>query len=318
MPKIIYNKKLIVDAYNNREKYNLTIKQISELFCIDPKTINNYKYQTDEFLKSNSIVRCSFMHSLSDDIMKFVIKSAVNNPHFNTNTTIKNIKKQFKTVLSSTQIYTILKFNNITYKKATIKRKTKRSNQEINDMIETTINKVTDTDDIIFTDEVHIEIADINKYGWNLSGKEAIFENNTPNKILNKRITVIASVSKSKKIAYKIYDKSVNGETFRNYMRYINKKTKCKNHFLDNARIHHYKKVKLTSKRLKINTIYGVPYTPYLNIIENFFRSFKTKMRNEIMENRLNIKGFIRKCWNSVSEDVLVNTYCHVYDNQKV
>lgn len=318
MPKIIYNKKLIVDAYNNREKYNLTIKQISELFCIDPKTINNYKYQTDEFLKSNSIVRCSFMHSLSDDIMKFVIKSAVNNPYFNTNTTIKNIKKQFKTVLSSTQIYTILKFNNITYKKATVKRKTKRSDQEINDMIETTIDKVKNTDDIIFTDEVHIEIADINKYGWNSSGEDVIFENNAPNKILNKRITVIASVSKSKKIAYKIHDKSVNGETFRDYIRYINKKTKCKNHFLDNARIHHYKKVKSTTKRLKINTIYGVPYTPYLNIIENFFRSFKTKIRNELMENRSNIKGFIRKCWNSVSDDVLVNTYHHVYDNQKV
>lgn len=318
MPKIIYNKKLIIDAYNNREKYKLTIKQISELFCIDPKTINNYRHKTDEFLNSNSINRCSFMHLLSDNIMQFVIDGAINNPYFNTNVIIKNIKKKFKTVLSSTQIYTILKFNNITYKKATIKRKTKRSDQEINDMIETTIDKVTNTDDIIFTDEVHIEIADINKYGWNSSGKEVIFENDAHNKILNKRITVIASVSKSKNIAYKIYDKSVNGETFRNYMRYINKKTKCKNHFLDNARIHHYKKVKSTNERLKINTIYGVPYTPYLNIIENFFRSFKTKIRNELMENRLIIKRLIRKCWNSVSNNVLVNTYRHVYDNQKV
>lgn len=318
MPKIIYNKKLIIDAYNNREKYKLTIKQISELFCIDPKTINNYRHQTDEFLESNSIIRSSFMHSLSDDIIQSVIKSAINNPYFNTNIIIKNIKKQFKIALSSRQIYTILKFNNITYKKATIKRKTKRSDQEINDMISTTIDKVTNEDDVIFTDEVHIEIADINKNGWNLSGQEVIFENNAPNKILNKRITVIASVSKSKKIAYKIHEKSVNGETFRNYMRYVNKKTECKNHFLDNARIHHYKKVKMTNKRLKINTIYGVPYTPYLNIIENFFRSFKTKIRNELMENRSNIKRMIRKCWNSVSDDVLVNTYRHVYDNQKV
>ena len=46
--------------------------------------------------------------------------------------------------------------------------------------------------------------------------------------------------------------------------------------------------------------------------------SNKTKIRNELMENRSNIKRMIRKCWNSVSDDVLVNTYRHVYDNQKV
>ena len=36
------------------------------------------------------------------------------------------------------------------------------------------------------------------------------------------------------------------------------------------------------------------------------------------MENRLNIKSLIRKYWNNVSDTVLVNTYRHVYNNQKV
>ena len=88
----------------------------------------------------------------------------------------------------------------------------------------------------------------------------------------------------------------MNGETFRKYMRCVNKRVNCKNHFLDNARIHHYNKVKATCKRLKINTIYGVPYTPHLNIIENFFRSLKTKLRKELLESRINIKKIIRKC----------------------
>jgi hypothetical protein len=43
MPKIIRDKRLILNAYNNRHRYNLTIKDIAELFEVDPKTINNYQ-----------------------------------------------------------------------------------------------------------------------------------------------------------------------------------------------------------------------------------------------------------------------------------
>ena len=84
---------------------------------------------------------------------------------------------------------------------------------------------------------------------------------------------------------------------------------------MDNARIHHAKLVKPIYQRAKIDVTYGIPYTPFLNIIENFFRSFKTQIRNEFLSDRADIKKLIKKCWKNVSSDVLVNTYNNVYVN---
>lgn len=36
--------------------YGLTVRQISEIFNVDPKTIINYSHKTEEILKSNSIL----------------------------------------------------------------------------------------------------------------------------------------------------------------------------------------------------------------------------------------------------------------------
>jgi len=88
--------------------------------------------------------------------------------------------------------------------------------------------------------------------------------------------------------------------------------------------IHRSKIVKAEMKKSKIDCIYGVSYNPQLNIIENFFRSFKCKIKNTMIKNRIDINKMIRKClhprhrgcrcWNDVSIDVLVNTYTNMYD----
>ena len=313
MPKLIENRDLILKTYHNRHKYGLTIANIAEIFEVDPKTINNYVHKDSEFINSKRIKRNSFMDTLSDDIVNHIINDATNNQYFCTTNVIKDIKKTFKIKLTAAQIYSILRKNNITYKKAIIRRKTKYTDDQYKEMIQDRIERVTAADDVIYTDEVHIELGEIKAYGWNESGKEVVFKDNSPSKIFNKRFTVIASISKTKKIGYKIHEKTVDGEKFKSYIKYIDKKTKCKTHFFDNARIHHYRKLNNTCSRLKINRIYGVPYTPHLNIIENFFRSFKTQLRKELTLNRSNIKRTIRKCWNNVSDTVITNTYNHVY-----
>ena len=313
MPKEVHNKQLILDAYNDRHNNKLTIEKIGKLFAVSPKTVTNYNHRPSSFFNSTSIKRKTFMDSLPDGVVQHIIDKSINNPYFNAGLLCNEVNKLFDISLTNRKIYSILKKNNITYKKATIVRKSKLSKIEIDNMIEEKIDKVSKMDDVIFTDEVHIELSDTNKYGWNVSGEKTIFEKDAPNKVLNKRFTIIASVSKSRKIAYKIYERSVNGEIFKKYMKELDKKVVCKNHFLDNARIHHYKKLKKMITRLKMKPIYGIPYTPFLNIIENFFRSFKTKLRKELLSKRTDIKKTIRKCWNSVSEEVLLNTYNHVY-----
>jgi hypothetical protein len=324
MPKIIYNKSDILNAYHNRHELGVTIRQISLIYNIDPKTINNYRHKNLDFINSNFINKVSFMHALSDDLINYIIIQSIDNPYFNINRLRHYIKIKFKKILTKHQIYCILKFNNVTYKKAV--RKTKMKNKtdiEIKKEIDTVLDKISkinknnNKDNVVFIDETHVDISEIKKYGWSKKGYDVIYDDIVPNKILNKRFTVIAAVSKTNKIGYKIIKGSVNGETFNNYINYISRKTKLNNYYLDNARIHHYKKVKTTMKYKRINVIYGVPYNSQLNIIENFFRSFKTKIRNTNLNERTNIEKIIRKCWKSVNNEVMVNTYNHIYTKRE-
>ena len=311
MPKLIKDKKRILKVCQNLKKDGFTYAKIAQVTGIDTKTLYNIRKLPIEQI-DKGIKRVSFMHTLTDEMIKYVIDEAINNSYFRASLLIANFRKIYKIVLSSRQIYIILKENNITYKKVVGKNKycgKKIEQKEIEDKKK----QVKERRNVIFIDEVHIDLADISNYGWNEKGKEVIFDEIVPKEIKNKRITVIAAVSRTKKIGYKIYHKSVNGDKFSKFVKYISKKTNSKNIFLDNARIHSAGIVKNTYDKYKMRPIYGVPYTPFLNIIENFFRSFKSKIRSIPLSTRINIDNIIRKSWNDVNTSVLNNTFSNVY-----
>ena len=86
---------------------------------------------------------------------------------------------------------------------------------------------------------------------------------------------------------------------------------------MDNASIHRSKLVKSALNNNNIKAIYGVPYTPELNIIEKPFflgLSFKSNLRSEDLKDRVEVKKYIEKCWKNVSISVLRNTYSSVYN----
>ena len=318
MPKLIYNKNLIFDAYTNRKKIGITTKQITEIFQINESTIYHYLKKDDDFLMSNTVNRKSFTDSLSVDIINYVLQSAINNQYFNVMTTCQEVNEKYNIELKRHHIYKILKINDITHKKAYHKQKLKYTDDELSNMISERIDKVSHANDVVFIDEVHVELESTNDYCWNKRGVESEIIDDIPPKIKNKRLTVIAAVSKNNKLMYRTYNKSVNGKIFKNYVNQLTKKTACKTYFLDNARIHHFHEVRKLLNNKHIDAIYGIAYRPFLNIIENFFRSFKCKIRGTLMINRTNCHQLIQKCWKSVSNDVITNTYNHVYVNTPV
>jgi hypothetical protein len=153
----------------------------------------------------------------------------------------------------------------------------------------------------------------MNTYGWNKIGDEVIFDKNTPNKIINKRVSVIVAVSRNEKINYKIHSDSVDSNKFSSFITSLIAKTDKKYFYLDNARIYHTKNIKELFKKNNISPIYGIPYNPQLDIAEYFFRSFKTKLRSLLLTDRININETIQKCWDDVNISVLQNSYKHVY-----
>ena len=231
MPKIICNKKLIIDAYKNRKELQLTVQKIADIFQVDPKTINNYKKLSDEQLSSNIINKKKKIDDIPDNVIKFIIDDVKNNQYFKIIKTISKVRKMFKIELKKYQIYDILKNNNITFKKSVIKYKVNNIEKEQKAIEETiknvkNVNNEPKKDDVIFIDEVHIEVEMINDYGWNKKGEKVVFRNDVPAKLKNKRFSIIAAVSRTDKIYYEIHKDSVDGNKFKRFIKRLNRRTK--------------------------------------------------------------------------------------------
>lgn len=72
---------------------------------------------------------------------------------------------------------------------------------------------------------------------------------------------------------------------------------------LDNARIHHYKKIKeFINTKEKIKLIYNVPYSPKTNPIECVFNDIKKYLTKEKINNH-NLKIKIEKSLNNTNSN---------------
>ena len=215
MPKKILNKYLILNAHKNKNNYGLTDNQIANIFKISRKTIYNYVNNPNLTINIKRNKK-----NIDPKIIEFIISRAVNNFNFNFKKMRIAIKKNFNIFISKHNLYKILKNNNLTYKKANIKNTTTNTNRSI-DKIKNLHNKITsinngNNDNIIFTDEAHIRFDDIKPYGWNYKNKEVTFTKNTPSNISNKRVSIIALISKNKKVGYSLIYNSCNGGNIKN------------------------------------------------------------------------------------------------------
>ena len=102
-----------------------------------------------------------------------------------------------------------------------------------------------------------------------------------------KRYTLICAISNRKIIATKIISKTTNGEDFLDFIKNDLRHIKNSYLFLDNARIHHYKKIKEYIVTTSNKLIYNVPYSPEYNPIEMVFSKSKYIVRKDWKRNLL-------------------------------
>ena len=138
---------------------------------------------------------------------------------------------------------------------------------------------------IISIDETNIDSHICSNYGWSKSGTRI------QNTITHPRIrySLILAISCKKIIHQKLIKGSVNGEIFLEFIKGLVEKLKPNENnyiLLDNARIHHYKKInKFILSQPKIFFIYNIPYTPETNPIEKVFNDIKRILRNKKINN---------------------------------
>ena len=325
MPKIINDKYIIKNIYNKRKIYDLKISDIKILCNVSERTIY-YIAKDDTITKNNrktKIKRTKKIDMLSNEKIKFIIDNTINNALFSMKKLRKKYKKTFNEHISMNLVYSIYKKNKITYKRANTRSINKKSDRNKNDIKElhqkiVKINNNNEDDNILFTDEVHIDINEINNYGWNYKNQEvdhSVIKIKKNKKNKNTRLTLIASVSKKGKLDYTLAYGNVNGKIYKQHIKRMQRKKKYKYHYHDNCGIHRSKIVRNSMKRLGITVIRAISYTPELNIIEYMFNVLKKKIKKGGYEEKKNIRRFIRKCWNEIPNIYLEKTYDRIFKN---
>lgn len=279
---------------------NITIKEIATMFNVNRSTI----YRWILLKKNNRLVPLKLRKKKINIRIKFFIRDyVIKKTNFCYKSLLKLLKNKFNLEISKTLLYKTLKELKISrkkiYNKPIYSNKHKR-NREIKELRNKLKN--VNVNDIISIDETSIDTHISHNYGWSKKGiKITNIKRN-----LYKRYTIICAISNKKIIHYQVIPKSANGELFLSFIQTLISKLDGNKYLLmDNARIHHYSKVKeVINNNRNIKLIYNVPYSPEYNPIEYVFNEFKNKLKKQIITNK-NIFKKIRNSFKIKSNNLM-------------
>ena len=228
-------------------------------------TINDYNT-----IKKQNIHKLTKQHKFKDNIIDYV-----NN---NNGCTLNNINKDItKDNISLSTICRILKNNNISKKRFN----TRIVCKDIDKIKEDRQNFSLVTDNSFYNyisiDESSFCVNDILNYGY--SQKNVEIKKMVKHKHNKLRYTLLSAIDTNGVVCYKIFNTSVNGELYKqfiddNKLLFINKTI-----LHDNVRFHHSKILKEYCSNNNINLRYTPAYSPEYNPIELFFSTVKKYFR---------------------------------------
>jgi len=213
------------------------INNIFEIFGItEPTFFRHYKNHKNNVQKEERKKRES---KISQPIIDYLIDIIQRDKYISIDKMISEISDCFHVEISRSYTYEIIHRLNYTYKKVQI-RNQPYSNEEFSVMKEAFFKKIEGIDigKIISIDETSICLHSKNSYTWALKGCNCTFINKT-NRIYQCRYTLLMAISNSQVILYGLYEKSVNGTIFMNFVKEII--SKYGNYYMllmDNAVIH--------------------------------------------------------------------------------
>ena len=270
---------------------NISVSKTSEIYNVDKSTI--YRWMV-----LNRAEKLKPLHTRKQKIsiqIKFFIRDyVIKRIHFCYKSLLKLLKNKYNLVISKTLLYKTLKQLKISrkkiYKRPLYSNKVKLNRQKR--LLKNSLSNV-DIKDIISIDETSVDTHMENTYGWSRKGVKI----DKMKKNVYKRYTVICAISNNKVIHYKIIQNSANGESFLDFIKELLTKINGNKYLLlDNARIHHYSKLKEYLKtKQNIRYVYNVPYSPQYNPIEYMFNEFKMNLKKCIINNK-NVLAKINKC----------------------
>ena len=301
----------VISAYLNRN--NETAIQISKKFNISKASlfnwINNIKYHYSKIRKTK----------LTHNILFFIEKYIVNDPYFNMHELQQKIFYLYNITVSISYLYYIL------HKKLSFSYKKVNPNHifcDISKHNERIINmrnqlKIININDIFCLDEIHFNTRQYKQYGWTKKGNTLYNKQISPIRL---SASVICFISIKGLMQYKIFSKTINQDKFVEFIAENLEIFKNKYIFLDNARIHHSKKIKEFISKHNIHLFFNVPYNPQGNPIENMFSKVKNTFRKNIKYDNTsnNFHSSINNAFLSINKNNIQNCFRHSFQIETI
>lgn len=247
---------------------------------------------------------------------KFFIRDyIIKNCNFNYKLLLRRIKQKYNITIQKSTLYETIKKIDITKKKIVkrikyLKRKKEKKNLQ---KLRKELKKVPKCN-VISLDETSVDTHISNDYGWSKKGVRLIKKY----KKYRIKYSTICSIMTTKIIHSYTKKGSINGEDFLVYIKdLINKLDVNKKYciLLDNARIHHYKKLKEHMNTVNnVVLVYNVAYSPEYNPIELVFNELKNKLKKKII-NKNNIQNNIENILKGISVNNLQIYFNKAYKN---
>jgi len=261
-----------------------TQDEVCKNFKCSPRSLMRWV----ERYKKDGNVDIHYRKPVAYKVKKEYVKFLLDELHKNKTSTLQELnqklKDKFKDAdLSTTQIFRVIKDNNISLKLTRIRHEpTLRFGKEIN-----INNKIKDfyeevkkykMEDIICIDETSIKSLQKRNHCYSIKGKICVIK--TQSQEVFKKYTGIFAISVDGVIDWDLYEKGgINTDRLIDFLEQnITSKLRNKLIILDNASSHRNEKIKALVNKHN-NILYAVPYQHFTNSIENYFSMLKSRLQ---------------------------------------
>ena len=296
-----------------------TQEEICKIFKCNPRSLMRW---VERYKKDGNVdihYRKPVAYKVKKEYVVFLLQELKNNKTITLQELLQKLKDKYKGVdLTTTQIFRVIKDNNITLKITRIRHEpVKRFGKDID--INANIKKFYEEikkhkiEDIICIDETSIKSLQKRNHCYSSKGKRCVIK--TQSQEVFKKYTGIFAISVNGVEGWDLYEKSgINTDRLIEFLeKFITGKYKNKLIILDNASSHRNQKIKdLVNKHN--NILYAVPYQHFTNSIENYFSMLKSRLQKLDGLTHIKLKENITKVISEIPKEKYKNIFKGAYE----
>ena len=296
-----------------------TQEEICKIFKCNPRSLMRW---VERYKKDGNVdihYRKPIAYKVKKEYVEFLLQELKNNKTITLQELLQKLKDKYKGVdLTTTQIFRVIKDNNITLKITRIRHEpVKRFGKDID--INANIKKFYEEikkhkiEDIICIDETSIKSLQKRNHCYSSKGKRCVIK--TQSQEVFKKYTGIFAISVNGVEGWDLYEKSgINTDRLIEFLeKFITGKYKNKLIILDNASSHRNQRIKDIVNKHN-NILYAVPYQHFTNSIENYFSMLKSRLQKLEGLKYDNLKENIKKVISEIPKEKYENIFKGAYE----